>query len=103
MPSQFSMERAVRCRSWVCPHCGVDAREDFLAGGPDAVALPRIGGDSANGYEAYHVDCFDLWIADLDPETGIPRHPGQIRRHKGRAMICDDPAAYDRLLRAVFG
>lgn len=89
------------CHNWVCPVCGSDCREDYATFGP--VALTRIGGDSANGYEAHHTDCLSLWGRCIDEDGPFSWRAVSIRRWRGRPQIVENVAQFDRLFVACFG
>lgn len=53
--SEHMTTRIRRTRRWVCELCDVPVTMfDIVTG---TASLPRIDGDSANGYEAFHTAC----------------------------------------------
>ena len=53
-------------RSWQCCFCEQNVDEGDVYN--DNLGFSRIGGDSANGYEAYHWSCVNElnWLIDQD-------------------------------------
>jgi hypothetical protein len=49
--------RVNRTYKWICDICDVPVTMFDVV--TEAACLPRIGGDSANGYEAYHKECLN--------------------------------------------